>query len=149
MGRGLSFGAMLSGLLVSASVWAAEPPVHLTADGVAVGGYDPVAYFTDGEPVEGSPDYAYDWNGATWRFTSQAHLDLFEADPGRYAPRFGGYCAWAVSQGYTASADPLAWRVVDGKLYLNYSLDVKKTWEQDVPGNIAKGEANWPAVLDR
>ena len=70
-------------------------------------------------------------------------------DPAKYAPQFGGYCAWAVSQGYTASADPQAWRIVDGKLYLNYNLDVKKTWEQDVPGNIAKAEGNWPAVLEK
>ena len=97
----------------------------------------------------GQSDLTYAWNGATWRFASQGHLDQFKADPAKYAPQFGGYCAWAVSQGYTASADPQAWKVVDGKLYLNYNLDVQKTWVQDVSGNIAKGEGNWPAVLDK
>jgi YHS domain-containing protein len=135
--------------MVALSGSAAEPPVYVPAGGVAISGYDPVAYFAEGEPVEGSPQYAYVWQGATWRFASQAHLDEFKVEPARYAPQFGGYCAWAVSQGYTASADPLAWRIVKGKLYLNYNLDVKKTWQKDIAGNIAKGEANWPAVLDR
>ena len=109
-----------------------------------------MAYFTDGKPVEGSerPDATPGTvpPGASPR---RAHLDQFKADPAKYAPQFGGYCAWAVSQGYTASADPQAWKIVDGKLYLNYNLDVKKTWEQDVPGNIAKGEGNWPTVLEK
>lgn len=149
MRRGVPFGFVLSAVLVTASARAGEPPVYAPTDGVAVSGYDPVAYFADGKPVEGKPGYSYNWNGATWRFASQAHLDQFKTDPGRYAPQFGGYCAWAVSQGYTASADPHAWRIVDGKLYLNYNLDVKRTWEQDVPSNIATGEANWPVVLDK
>jgi YHS domain-containing protein len=107
-----------------------------------------VAYFTEGEPVEGSADHELEWNGATWRFASTANLAAFQADPEAFAPQFGGYCAWAVSQGYTASTDPTAWRVVDGKLYLNYSHNIQRRWEQDVPGNIAKGDANWPKVLD-
>jgi YHS domain-containing protein len=137
-------------LAFPAAADAAQDPVYTgTFSNLAVSGYDPVAYFEAGEPVEGRSDYGHDWQGATWRFASQDHLDQFAADPARYAPQFGGYCAWAVSQGYTASADPQAWRIVDGKLYLNYNLDVQKTWEQDVPGNIAKGEANWPAVLEK
>jgi YHS domain-containing protein len=129
---------------------AGQEPVYTGAlSDLAVSGYDPVAYFTEGKPVEGSGEYSYEWQGATWRFASAIHLDRFRADPARYAPQFGGYCAWAVSQGYTASADPQAWRIVDGKLYLNYNLDVQETWEQDVPGNIAKAGANWPAVLEK
>ena len=124
------------------------PGIYTLSD-LAVSGYDPVAYFTDGKPVEGSRDYSFAWNGATWRFASPANLDQFKADPAKYALQFGGYCAWAVSQGYTASADLQAWRIVDGKLYLNYNLDVQKTWEQDVPGNIAKGKGNWPKVLEK
>ena len=145
---------MVVGLLVtlawSAQVQAAQDPIF-SAPGtdLAVSGYDAVAYFADGRAVPGDEAYHYAWNGAAWRFASQAHLDQFKADPARYAPQFGGYCAWAVSQGYTASADPMAWRIVDGRLYLNYDQNVKKTWEQDVPGNIAKGEANWPTVLDK
>jgi YHS domain-containing protein len=137
-------------LAAAAPAQAAQDPVYTgTFSDLAVSGYDPVAYFTEGRPVEGSGDYSYTWNGAVWRFASQANLDAFSANPAKYAPQFGGYCAWAVSQGYTASTDPQAWKIVDGKLYLNYDLDVKKTWEQDVPGNIAKGEGNWPKVLEK
>lgn len=127
----------------------AKDPVYTgTLSSLAVSGYDPVAYFTDGKPVEGESAFEYEWNGATWRFASQANLDAFKANPEAYAPQFGGYCAWAVSQGYTASATPEAWRIVDGKLYLNYSKGVQATWEQDVPGNIAKADKNWPKVLE-
>jgi hypothetical protein len=113
---------------------------------VAIEGTDPVAYFTEGRPVEGSSDFEHEWMGATWRFVSAANRDLFAADPDKYAPQYGGYCAWAVSQGYTASIDPEAWKVVDGKLYLNYSKDVQTQWTQDVPGNVTKGDANWPKI---
>lgn len=126
----------------------AEKPVNATLFGVAIKGYDPVAYFTDGKAVKGDSDFAFEWHGATWHFASAAHRDTFKATPEKYAPQFGGYCAWAVSQGYTASTDPeRAWKVVNGKLYLNYNRDVQAKWETDVPGNIAKAEANWPAVL--
>jgi len=77
------------------------------------------------------------------------HRDLFTATPGKYAPQFGGYCAWAVSRGYTADGDPDAWTIVDGSLYINYSKAVRAQWAQDIPGNIAKGRANWPAVLNK
>jgi len=131
-----------------ASASAKDPVYTGTLSSLAVSGYDPVAYFKDNKPVEGDSAYEYDWNGATWRFASQANLDTFKANPEAYAPQFGGYCAWAVSQGYTASATPEAWRIVDGKLYLNYSKGVQATWEQDVPGNIAKADKNWPKVLE-
>ena len=114
--------------------------------GVAIEGTDPVAYFTDGKPVEGSSEFEHEWMGATWRFASAEHRDRFAAEPEKYAPQYGGYCAWAVAQGYTAKIDPEAWKVVDGKLYLNYSKDVQAQWQSDVPGNIAKGDANWPAI---
>ena len=107
-----------------------------------------MAYFTDGKPVEGIDEFTLEWNGAKWRFASAANRDAFKAEPEKYAPQFGGYCAWAVSQGYTASADPEAWKIVEGKLYLNYDKSVQKTWEEDVPGNITKAEANWPKVLE-
>jgi YHS domain-containing protein len=113
---------------------------------VAIEGTDPVAYFTDGRPVEGSSDFEHEWMGATWRFVSAANRDRFAADPETYAPQYGGYCAWAVANGYTAKIDPEAWRIVDGKLYLNYSKDVQTQWSEDVPGNITKGDANWPKL---
>jgi hypothetical protein len=84
------------------------------------------------------------WQGTTWIFASAENRDRFQADPERYAPQYGGYCAYAVSKGHTASIDPKAWTIVDGKLYLNYSKGVKKKWEQDVPGNIVKADKNWP-----
>lgn len=119
-----------------------------TFSDLAVDGYDPVAYFSEGRPVEGRAAFEYQWNGATWRFANAENLAAFKAEPDAYAPQYGGYCAWAVSQGYTASADPMAWRIVDDKLYLNYSREVQKRWKQDIPGNIRKADANWPRVLD-
>jgi YHS domain-containing protein len=117
-----------------------------TLGGVAIEGTDPVAYFDEGEPVAGSSDFEHDWMGATWRFASAENRDRFAAEPQTYAPQYGGYCAWAVSQGYTAKIDPAAWTIVDGKLYLNYSKDVQTQWAGDVPGNIAKADANWPKI---
>jgi len=113
---------------------------------IAIKGYDPVAYFKAGKPVEGAAENEHKWMGATWRFSSAVNRDAFAADPQRYAPQFGGYCAWAVSQGYTADIDPDAWKIVSGKLYLNYSKSVQAEWQQDIPGNIAKGNANWPKI---
>ncbi len=126
---------------------AAEPPVY-TRSGVAIRGTDPVAYFTEGEPVAGKAEFSHEWNGAEWRFSSAENRDRFIADPEQFAPQFGGYCAWAVASGYTASTVPEAWSIADGKLYLNYSLGVREQWSQDIPGNVAKGDANWPGVLD-
>ncbi len=127
---------------------AAKDPVYTgTFGNLALSGFDAVAYFVEGKPVEGLGDLEYDWNGATWRFANQANLEAFQAAPGTYAPQYGGYCAWAVSQGYTASADPDAWRIVEGKLYLNYSKSVQRRWEKDIPGNIKRADTNWPKVL--
>ncbi len=114
---------------------------------LAIRGYDPVAYHEKGGPVEGSTKYELKWKDALWRFASAEHRDLFKANPEKFAPRYGGYCAWAVSQGYTASTDPLAWTIVESKLYLNFNTSVKSKWEKDIPGNIKKADANWPGVL--
>jgi hypothetical protein len=140
---------LIAGLVFGLASLRAEKPVNTTWTGVAIKGYDAVAYFTDAKPVEGDERFEFEWNGATWRFVSAANRDRFAAEPARFAPRFGGYCAWAVSRGYTAGIDPAAWKVVDGKLYLNYSLKVQKEWEADIPGNIAKAEANWPGILKK
>jgi hypothetical protein len=122
-------------------------PVNQTWRGVAIDGYDPVAYFTEGRPVEGSSEHALEWMGATWRFASVGNRARFAADPERFAPRYGGYCAWAVSQGRTADVDPEAWSIVDGRLYLNYSLDVQATWEADRASHIRQADENWPKLL--
>ena len=114
----------------------------------AVSGYDPVAYFRVGKPVEGSGEFSTKWKGAEWRFANAQNLADFKKMPEKFAPQYGGYCAWAVSQGYTASSDPEAWHIRDGKLYLNYSKSVQQTWSQDIPGNITKANANWHKVVE-
>lgn len=127
---------------------AREPAVYTgIVRGIAIGGYDAVAYFTDGKPTAGKPEIVWMYDGATWRFSSEANRDAFMANPAKYAPQYGGYCAWAVSHGYTAKGDPAAWTITDGKLYLNYNKSVRKDWEKDVAGNVRKGDANWPRVL--
>ena len=142
-----TFLSFLFALTAFALTAHAEKPVNTTLFGIAIKGYDPVAYFTDSKPVEGSSDFALEWNGAKWRFANAAHLAAFKATPEKYAPQYGGYCAWAVSQGYTAGIDPAAWKIVEGKLYLNYSTDIQKKWSGDIPGNIGKADKNWPVIL--
>lgn len=128
---------------------AAEDPIYTSLfSSKALGGYDTVAYFTEGEPVEGSSEFETDWQGATWRFASADNLASFEADPERYAPAYGGYCAYAASQGYTASGDPLQWTIVDDRLYVNYDAEVKALWLEDTAQYIRQADENWPGVLD-
>jgi hypothetical protein len=139
-------------MLVSASTIAAadsKPAVNRGPGDLAIRGYDPVAYVVAGTATKGNPKFAYRWKDAVWQFASAANRTRFIKDPERYAPQFGGYCAWAISRGYTADADPETWRIVDGRLYLIYSKAVQRRWEQDIEGNIAKARANWPAVLDK
>ncbi len=115
-----------------------------TQDGAAIGGYDPVAYHAGQGPVAGRREFTHRWDGATWRFASADHRDLFAASPERYAPAYGGFCAYAVSEGYTATIEPNAWRLVEGRLYLNYNVATQERWQQDMPGRISRGDANWP-----
>jgi YHS domain-containing protein len=130
-----------------AAAKSAETVSYFAEDGIAIAGADPVAYFTAGDYVPGTSDFTHEWNGVTWQFASAENRDTFAADPENYAPQYGGYCAWAVSEGYTAPVDPTAWKIVDGKLYLNYDAKIQARWEKDIPGNIAEANANWPAVL--
>ncbi|MEN7342661.1 MAG: YHS domain-containing (seleno)protein [Pseudomonadota bacterium] len=137
-------------LSIASSAYAAKAPVYTSLfSDTALKGYDTVAYFTEGKPVKGNKQFSTEWNGATWHFASADNLATFEADPAKYAPQYGGYCAWAVSQGYTASGDPKVWAVVDGKLYVNYNDDVGKTWRKDPAGFITLADANWPTVLEK
>jgi len=147
----LALGLALSLLALTAvSAHAGEKPVYTGFfSNLAVGGYDSVAYFTVHKPVKGDSRFSTEYSGAQWQFSSAANRDAFAADPKRYAPQYGGYCAWAVSEGGTASADPKLWRIVDGKLYLNYDADVQKKWELDIAGHIRKADQNWPAVLGK
>jgi YHS domain-containing protein len=113
----------------------------------AVGGYDTVAYHTDKKPVPGTDEFTHMWKGATWRFASKENLDAFVKEPEKYAPQYGGYCAFAVGHGSLASGDPKVWKIVDGKLYLNLNQSVQKSWERDIPGLTKRADANWPKVL--
>lgn len=115
--------------------------------GVALGGYDAVSYFAEAAPRPGREDLTLLHAGVVWRFASEANRDIFRADPARYAPRYGGYCAYAVAGGGAAGADPRFWRIVDGRLYLNASRRVHEKWERNPAGYIAKADANWPRVL--
>ncbi len=134
---------------------AASPEIYQREGGLfsegwthAVGGYDTVSYHQDGGPVMGDDAFTTEYKGATWRFASQENLDLFLADPDKYRPAYGGYCAYAVSRGGLAEGDPEVWSLHEGTLYLNVSASVQRRWQRDVPGNIAKADANWPGVLD-
>ena len=115
-------------------------------EGVAINGYDPVAYFTRGEPVEGSPDHTFRWRGTTWRFASTANRDTFAAAPERYAPQYGGFCAFAMAQGQRIKTDPAAFSIVDDKLYLNYDRQIRKRWEADRDDLIEAADERWPKV---
>jgi len=105
-------------------------PINKDGSGVAIKGYDPVAYFTQSKPVKGSSTFTHHWMNSTWWFASAEDRDEFARDPEKYAPQYGGYCACGVSQGHTAPIDPEAWTIIEGKLYLNYSKGVKKTWSE-------------------
>ncbi len=107
------------------------------------GGHDVVAYFREGRPVEGTSRFTHPWKGATWRFASAENRDAFAADPEKFAPAYGGHCAWAAAQGYKAKGDPQHWRIVNGRLFLNYDAEVQQRWEQDIPGFISAADATW------
>ena len=145
MMKRLALAALITSMVVFPAL--AKEPVFTTQEG-AIRGYDPVAYFSEGKPVEGSSEFSHDWNGAHWLFASADSLEMFKQDPERYAPQYGGYCAYAVANGYTATTEPEAWTIVDDRLYLNYSLGVRKKWAKDIPGNIKKADNNWPGVLN-
>lgn len=139
---------MLMSAFAATPALAGKPEVFKDAKQVAINGYDPVAYFTMEKPVAGTAEHDSMYMGATFLFASAENKALFDADPTRYAPQYGGYCAYAVSKGYTAKTDPDAWSIVDGKLYLNYSRAVRSLWSVNIPANIEKADANWPDVLN-
>ena len=130
-------------LALAATVWAGE---FYEKEGAAIKGYDPVAYFTQGKAVPGSPEHTVQYKGSTFRFASKENRDAFVAEPEKYAPQYGGFCAYGTAGGYKAKIDPAAFTVVDGKLYLNYDERVQKMWRADVPGFVAKADEKWPEV---
>lgn len=135
--------------LYSVSLAGAKPAVNTNKSGLALNGYDVVAYFRDDKPVMGQRKFSYMWMKATWYFSSKENLELFKEEPQKYAPKYGGYCAYAVGNDYTYPADPLAWKIVDGKLYLNANGEVQQLWMKDIPGYVEKADKNWPAVLKK
>jgi hypothetical protein len=139
-----ALGAVPIGFVLRDPGARADAPVY-AEDGIAIDGTDPVSYFTEGRPVAGLPEHETHRGvarpGASCRKRTGRPSRRI---PRRHAPQYGGWCAWAVAEGYTASTVPDAWRIVDGKLYLNFSRGVQRRWERDIPGNIARGDANWP-----
>ncbi len=124
----------------------AEARVNQSLFGTAVKGTDVVAYFTQGRAVAGSKEHTHEWQGATWRFASAEHRDLFAADPEKYAPQYGGFCAYAVALGATADIDPEAWNIHEGKLYLNKNKSIQERWQRDIPGYVEKADGHWPRL---
>jgi YHS domain-containing protein len=115
---------------------------------LAISGYDSVAYFTEGKPVEGNDKFSLNYKGAQWQFSSQANLEAFTLAPDKYAPQYGGYCAWAVAHDNTAKGEPDQWYIHEGKLYLNYNADIREKWLKDKEALIKQADTNWPTVLN-
>ena len=144
----ISIKILLFSLLVFSTQALAVDPVY-NQDGLAIGGYDPVAYFTRGRAIWGNPDIAHNWQGARWQFDNDKHRELFKANPEKYAPQYGGYCAYAAAKGSIAPTDARAWSIVDGKLYLNYSPTVQDRWKQNMHGYISRADSKWPRIKNR
>lgn len=140
---------LVSIVFLKANPASAAAPIYTgTFSNQALSGYDTVAYFTDGKPVKGKPEFKTEYKGAEWLFVSQANLDAFKANPDQYAPQYGGYCAYAVgAKNALVSADPEAWKIVDGKLYLNYDKDIQQIWVKDQAKYISEADANWPKLV--
>ena len=134
-------------LLISVNASAVDPIYTPLLSNKAIKGYDTVAYFTEGKPVKGDKAHSTEYKGATWQFASKGNLDLFVANPEKYAPQYGGYCAYAVSQNTTASIEPEQFTVLDGKLYLNYNQSVNDLWNTDRANFISAADKNWPQIL--
>lgn len=133
-------------LLLVAEIVSAQQEVYTQVTGEAIQGYDPVAYFKESQPVKGKKEFSYEWSGATWHFSNQENANTFKASPEKFAPQFGGYCAYGVAKGYKASTSPDAWSIVDNKLYLNYDNRVKNLWNKNQSDFIQAANANWITV---
>ncbi|MBK8157448.1 MAG: YHS domain-containing protein [Rhodospirillaceae bacterium] len=128
---------------------ASTSAINVEGSNVILHGFDPIAYFTVGKPVEGKDAYAAEFEGATYHFASADNMKMFQADPAKYTPAFGGFCAMGVALGKKLDVDPSVFEVVDGKLYLNVNADVKKKWVQDIPGNIKTANETWPTIENK
>jgi hypothetical protein len=137
---------MMAALWMTVAVGAAKPVYTAWLSNTAVGGYDAVSFFGAAGPVKGIRDHVVEYQGAVWQFASADNMALFKADPARYAPQYGGYCAWAASRNELAPGDPAYWTLIEGKLYLNYSRKVQADWEKDIAGFIQKADRYWPEL---
>ena len=135
------------GLAMFAASLAAQAGEFFEKDGVALRGYDPVAYFADGRPAQGHAKFMAAHRGSTFHFASAANRDAFIANPAKYAPQYGGFCAFGTAGGYKAAIDPAAFTIVDGKLYLNYNAQVQAKWSSDIAGYIRTADGKWPEVM--
>ncbi len=145
LGASLFVAAAAPGIAFAADEHNVSTGGTLAGPGLAVHGYDTVSFFS-GKPMLGSDKFAVAHNGATYRFASQAHLDAFNADPAKFEPAFGGFCAYGAALGKKFDGDPNYWRVVDGKLYLNLNADIQAKWSEDVAGNIKTADGNWSRI---
>jgi YHS domain-containing protein len=137
-------------LFTALSGIAAAKELHnLTRDGVAIQGYDPVAFFTDNRPVKGSAQFQSQYDGAKYYFASAEHKAAFDKEPGKYEPQFGGYCAYGASQGHPAPVKIEAWQIVNGRLLMQYDLDIKDKFNKDQQGNLRKADQNWPGIVEK
>jgi len=138
---------LVSALLLTSKAFAIDPVYTSVFSNKAIKGYDTVAYFTEDKPVKGKREYSMEYQGATWLFSSVENLELFKANPEKYAPQYGGYCAYAVSKGSTASIKPELFTIYDGKLYLNYNKKINDQWLEQKADFIADADKNWPNLL--
>lgn len=142
-------GGIALSVTLATSTLAAGVDVNATSTGLALRGYDPVAYFTVGEPTAGDWQITSVYNDATYRFANEENKATFEANPEAYAPAYGGYCAFGTAMGFKFDGDPNYWKIVDDKLYLNLSKEIQTRWEGDIPGFIDQASANWTDIADK
>lgn len=145
--KGLSL--LATGILFAVLSVSAQKSAVFEQSGKAIRGYDPVAYFTERKPVLGKEEFNYNWNNATWYFSNQQHLDSFKVNPEKYTPQYGGYCAYGLSEGHKAPTSPDAWTILNGKLYLNYNLQVRGLWNKNREERIETADKNWPGIKDK
>jgi YHS domain-containing protein len=127
----------------SIAISSAADRINTDESGIAIKGYDTVAYFVDGKPLRGSAEFWHKWQGAKWLFVSEKHRDLFAREPNRYAPRYGGYCAGAMALGRIGTVDPEAWAIVEGRLYLNFLISGRDEFVKAPKPIIQRANANW------
>jgi YHS domain-containing protein len=143
------FLALFVAMLVLPLAAQTKTLINLDKAGSAIQGYDPVAFFTDGKPVSGKPEFAVRRNGALYYFVSKEHRDLFKADPTKYEPAFGGYCAYGVSRNKLVEIEVDAFQIVDGRLLLQYSKGIRDDFNKDTKDNLSKADGNWPALVEK